>query len=130
MYRENWERVFEQFESVYERFPKTRRGADSLYMCGKTTAGLYAVSRIKPDAQRAADLFVQMAETYPDNSLADDALLQAGKLLEEALADKTGAFTLYQRLVKSHPAGDMASKAKARLAALAAYAPTEKPACH
>ena len=82
MYRENWENVYDKFESVYQRFPKTRRGADSLYMCGKTMAGLYAVSRIKPDAQRSVDLFVQMAETYPESSLADDALLQAGKLGE------------------------------------------------
>ena len=83
MYRENWERVYNQFQSVYMRFPETRRGADSLYMCAKTTAGLYTVSRIKPDAQRAVELFVQMAEAYPDSSLADDALLQAGKLSEE-----------------------------------------------
>lgn len=127
MYRENWEGVYDRFESVYERFPKTRRGADSLYMCGKTMAGLYAVSRIKPDAQRAIELFVQMAETYPDNSLADDALLQAGNFTEEALADKTGAYNLYRQLLKTQPSGDMAGKAKARLAALSAYAPVETP---
>lgn len=128
MYRENWERVYGRFESVYERFPKTRRGADSLYMCGKTMAGLYTVSRIKPDAQRAIELFVQMAEVYPDNSLADDALLQAGTLTEEALADKTGAYSLYRQLIHNQPSGDMVGKAKARLAALSVYAPDETPA--
>lgn len=127
MYRENWERVYNRFESVYERFPETRRGADSLFMCAKTTAGLYAVSRIKPDAQRAVELFVQMAEAYPDNSLADDALLQAGTLMEEVLADQTSAYTLYRQLLKNQPSGDMAGKAKARLAALSAYAPVETP---
>jgi N-acetylmuramoyl-L-alanine amidase len=123
MYRENWENVFDKFESVYQRFPKTRRGSDSLYMCGKTIAGLYAVSRIKPDAQRSVDLFVQMAETYPESSLADDALLQAGKLMEEVLVDKSAAYALYKQLVEVQSSGDMASKAKARLAALASYAP-------
>ncbi|MDG5466871.1 N-acetylmuramoyl-L-alanine amidase [Deltaproteobacteria bacterium IMCC39524] len=125
MYRENWENVYDKFESVYQRFPKTRRGADSLYMCGKTMAGLYAVSRIKPDAQRSVELFVQMAETYPDSSLADDALLQAGKLMEEVLADKSAAYALYKLLVEAQPKGDMAGKAKARLAALAPYAPAD-----
>jgi N-acetylmuramoyl-L-alanine amidase len=123
MYRENWENVFDKFESVYQRFPKTRRGSDSLYMCGKTIAGLYSVSRIKPDAQRSVDLFVQMAETYPESSLADDALLQAGKLMEEVLVDKSAAYALYKQLVEVQSSGDMASKAKARLAALASYAP-------
>ena len=125
MYRENWENVYDKFESVYQRFPKTRRGADSLYMCGKTMAGLYAVSRIKPDAQRSVDLFVQMAETYPESSLADDALLQAGKLMEDVLVDKSSAYTLYKQLVEVQPSGDMAGKAKARLAALASYAPVD-----
>ena len=126
MYRENWEKVYDKFESVHQRFPKTRRGADSLYMCGKTMAGLYAVSRIKPDAQRSVELFVQMAETYPESSLADDALLQAGKLMEEVLADKSAAYALYKQLVEVQPSGDMAGKAKARLAALASYAPVDK----
>jgi len=92
-------------------------------MCGKTMAGLYTVSRIKPDAQRSVDLFVQMAETYPESSLADDALLQAGKLMEEVLVDKSAAYALYKQLVEVQSTGDMASKAKARLAALASYAP-------
>ena len=62
MYREQWERVLDRFESVYERFPESRRGADALYMCGKTVAGLYGISRIRPDAERAVELFEEMAE--------------------------------------------------------------------
>ena len=54
MYRDQWERVFERFASVHERFPTSRRGADALYMCGKTFAGLYGISRTRPDAERAA----------------------------------------------------------------------------
>jgi N-acetylmuramoyl-L-alanine amidase len=128
MYREQWERVYSQFESVYKRFPKSRRGADSLYMCGKTTSGLYGISRIKPDAERAVELFEQMAELYPESSLADDALLKAGKLLEQALNSKQRAYVIYDRLVKTAPHSDMAGKARARLKALTAYAPPpEKP---
>ncbi|MDH3454270.1 MAG: N-acetylmuramoyl-L-alanine amidase [Desulfuromonadales bacterium] len=123
MYREQWERVYGQFEAVYERFPASKRGGDALYMCGKTTAGLYAVSRIKPDALRAVELFEQLAESYPDSSLADDALLQAGQLLEEALGEKQRAYATYDRLTKTLPGGDMVNKAKARMAALADYAP-------
>lgn len=123
MYREQWERVFNQFASVHERFSKSKRGADALYMCGKTTVGMYDVSRIKPDAQRAVELFEQMAEDYPESSLADDALWQAGKLLEDALGDRQGAYIVYDRLLKAFPTGDMTAKARARLKALAGYAP-------
>ncbi len=103
MYREQWERVFNQFDAVNQRFPKSDRGADALYMCGKTTAGLYAVSRIKPDAERAVDLYESVANLYPENSLADDALLQAGMLLEGALSNKASAYLVYERLVNSLP---------------------------
>ncbi|RLB66180.1 MAG: hypothetical protein DRH08_06865 [Deltaproteobacteria bacterium] len=127
MYREQWERVYNQFELVYERFPKSKRAADAMYMCGKTTAGLYGISRIKPDAERAVEIFEQMAEDYPDSSLADDALLKAGTLLEEALNNKQRAYIVYDRLVNTLPKGDMAGKARVRLKALAAYAPPEKP---
>ena len=123
MYREQWERVFERFDSVYERFPESRRGADALYMCGKTVAGLYGISRIRPDAERAVELFQQMADTYPDSSLSDDALLQAGKILEDALRDRSRAYLVYQRLVSALPRGDMHNKASARLKILAEYAP-------
>ena len=127
MYREQWERVYGQFESVYERFPKSKRGADALYMCAKTTDGLYSVSRVKSDAERAVELFEQMAEIYPQSSLADDALLRAGELEEDVLGNKQRAYILYQLLVKEQPSGDMVGKAKARLVALAAYAPVEQP---
>jgi N-acetylmuramoyl-L-alanine amidase len=69
-----------------------------------------------------------MAETYPDSSLADDALLQAGKLIEDVLGDKKRAYLIYQHLVTKLPSGDMVSKARARLAVLEDYAPPEKPA--
>ena len=128
MYREQWERVFNQFDAVNQRFPKSDRGADALYMCGKTTAGLYAVSRIKPDAERAVDLYESVANLYPENSLADDALLQAGMLLEGALSNKASAYLVYERLVNSHPDGDMADKARARLDALQAFAPPPEKA--
>jgi N-acetylmuramoyl-L-alanine amidase len=127
MYREQWLKVFNEFESVYERFPKSKRGADALYMCGKTTAGLYEISRIKPDAERAVRLYVEMADVYPENSLTDDALIKAGWLLENVLAEKSEAYLLYRRMVNDLPHGDMLNKAKQRLAALAEYAPAPEP---
>jgi N-acetylmuramoyl-L-alanine amidase len=123
MYREQWVRVCDGFEKVHERYPGSRRGADALFMCGKTTAGLYNVSRIKPDAEEAVRLFVRMADSYPDSSLADDALLRAATLLEEVLGDKTRAYRLYDRVVRTLGKGDMADKARRGIKRLARFAP-------
>lgn len=124
MYREQWEKVYRNFEDVYERFPNSRRGADALYMCGKTTAGLYQISRIKPDALRAIELFEEVATVYPDSSLADDALLMAGELLEDVLGDRPRAYRDYHRIVEDLPRGDMYAQAASRLERLADYAPS------
>ena len=127
MYREQWERVFNQFDAVHQQFPQADRAADALYMCAKTTAGLYAISRIKPDAERAVELYQQVANDYPENSLADDALMQAGQLLEEELDNKARAYLVYDRLVKSLPGGDMIARARDRLKALQSFAPPPEP---
>lgn len=128
MYRDQWERVFKQFEAVSARYPQAPRAADAEYMCGKTMAGLHAVSRIRADAERAVEIFQRMALAYPASNLADDALMLAGELLEERLADKSRAYQVYRQLVDSLPDGDMAPKARSRLTALAAYAPPPQKA--
>lgn len=123
MYRDQWLKVIDKFAGVHKRYPETRRGADSLYMWAKTTDGLYAISRIKDDALKAVELYEKVALLYPGNSLADDSLLRAGELLEGPIAKPEEAYLVYQRLVTKHSKGDMASKAKKRLAALKDYAP-------
>ncbi len=127
MYRENWLKVYDQFSAVQKKYPNDRRAADALYMCGKTYAALYAISRVQADAERAVDLYAEMADSYPGSSLADDSLLLAGKLLEETLSEPKRAYTVYRRLVDNFPAGDMAGQAKERLQALAQYAPPPAP---
>lgn len=127
MYRENWIKVYEQFQAVKRKYPAERRAADALFMSGKTFAGLQAISRVPADAERAVAIFIEMAEAHQDSSLADDALFLAGGLLEETLDDPKGAYLLYRRLVDNFPAGDMVDKAKVRLKALAQYAPPPAP---
>ena len=87
MYREQWERVFERFDSVYERFPESRRGADALYMCGKTVAGLYGISRIRPDAERAVELepttdAMDLLWSWNNSIAAGEPILSAAQELE------------------------------------------------
>ncbi|MEJ2198494.1 MAG: N-acetylmuramoyl-L-alanine amidase, partial [Desulfuromonadales bacterium] len=68
----------------------------------------------------------EMADTYPENTLSDDALFHAGEMLEETLKDKQRAYLVFQRLVSALPRGDMHTKASSRLKALAGYAPQLK----
>ncbi len=123
MYRENWIQVIDGFLQVAASHPKHRRAADSLYMAGKSCQGLYAISRVKSDAIRAVEIYDRLADEYPRDSLADDALVLAGELLESVLKDLPQAYRRYARAVENHPEGDMASLAGKKRRELAAHAP-------
>jgi hypothetical protein len=66
----------------------------------------------------AAAAFAQLAERWPDSSLAADALFAAAQLREERLADPAGAAALYDRLTRRYPHSRPAVAAGRRAAAL------------
>jgi TolA-binding protein len=48
-------------------------------------------------------LFRQLVKEYPDEILADEALMQAALLNEKQLNNKEKAMTLYQQLLDKYP---------------------------
>lgn len=128
LYRENWDRVIDRLLVVAKDFPRHRRAPEALFLAGKAGEGLYAVSQVKDDALRATKLYANVANEYPDSTLADDALARAA-LLEEAAGELARAYGRYDEVVKRYPKGDQAAAAKRKLAALARHAPPPpKPA--
>jgi N-acetylmuramoyl-L-alanine amidase len=125
MYRDQWLNVINRFADVYKTYPDSPRGADALFMWAKTTDGLYQISRLSGDAQDAVELYEQVASQYPSSSLADDALLRAGELLEQSLGKPAEAYLVYQRLISRHSGGDMVEKGRQQLSGLAEYAPKQ-----
>src|SRR6056297_610626 len=72
MYRDQWQKVLDLFEQVYERSPGSARADDAWFMSGKTAAQLYQVSRVKQDARQAVEFYRKTAQLYPGSNLADD----------------------------------------------------------
>ncbi|PLX75332.1 MAG: N-acetylmuramoyl-L-alanine amidase [Desulfuromonas sp.] len=126
MYRDQWQKVIDRFSAVHQQFPEHRRGADALFMVAKAREGLYQVSRIAEDARQAAVAYRRVAEFYPENSLADDALSRSAQLHEQVLELPLQAWLDYDRLLTIQPAGDMAEQAKTALERLAAYRPVQQ----
>ncbi|BCR04809.1 hypothetical protein DESUT3_18780 [Desulfuromonas versatilis] len=123
LYRENWVQVIDGFLAVARSHPGHRRAPDALYLAGKACQGLYEISRSRGDALRAVETYDRVADEYPRDSLADDALLLAGELLESALQDPVQAYLRYQRAAEQFSGGDMASLAKKNRERLAGHAP-------
>jgi N-acetylmuramoyl-L-alanine amidase len=128
-YRENWDRVIEGFTGIAEKYPGHRRAPDALYMAAKTCEGLYSVSRVPRDAQEAVELYDKLASQYPEDSLADDALVRGAAIEEKVLKDYPQAFLRYDKVRSRYSSGDMIAVARRKLAELARFAPppTQKP---
>ena len=127
LYRENWVRVRSQFVAIQKKYPSHPRAADSLYMAGKTSEGLYRVSLVAADAREAVAFYDDLANIYPASNLADDGLYLSGNILDEVLADRAQAYLRFARLIERYPQGDMVAKARPRVRDLARYA-TSSPA--
>jgi N-acetylmuramoyl-L-alanine amidase len=123
LYRDNWIRVVDRFLAVKKAYSEHPRAAAALYMAGKTSQGLYEISRVKKDARQAMEYYLSLAETYPDASLADDALTLVAGIQEEIFGDLPQAFLCYQKVCERYPSGDMVSVARSHLVRLARHAP-------
>ncbi|WP_432821902.1 N-acetylmuramoyl-L-alanine amidase [Trichloromonas sp.] len=126
LYRDNWEAVIGAFMAVVDRYPDSSRAPDGLYMAARACRGLYDVSRVSSDARRATEYYDRLTQSYPRNSLADDALFESAQIYEAILESKAEAFVRYQAIVDRYPSGDMLAKAKGRAVSLVAYAPAPK----
>jgi N-acetylmuramoyl-L-alanine amidase len=122
-FRSEWDKVLRQFLQVYERAPAGPHAGESLFMAGKTLAGLYRISQVADDAWLAVAMYERVAGEVPTSSLGDDALALAAELLETRLAAPEEAYLRYRQIVEQYPRGDQAAQARTRLKALARYAP-------
>ena len=74
------------------------------------------------DPPRAKKLFGQLADAYPDNSFADDALFFAADVEMKNLDEPDVAAVTLAKLVELYPHGDYVSEARFRLFWLARQA--------
>ena len=78
-------------------------------------------ARIRIRQQRYAEadsLLQQLVDFYPDDLLADDALLLLAQLNEEQLGNLSRARACYEKLILDYPASLYADQARKRYRAL------------
>ncbi len=115
--RQKWEKSLNLFKDVYVKYPGGSKTSDALYMTGKVHHYLYKKYRRSSDRENAITIFRVLVRNFAKSKLADDALYRSGEIhlmdknYEEALTD-------YRGVLKWFPKGDMAPKAKKRVAEL------------
>ncbi len=109
--RHHWLPVLAGFREVALRGDPTTADR-ALYMESKLWSELYDISRRRTDLIESHRAALILADRYPASRLADDALFIAAEQARRVLGPPGRSDALLTRLLREHPSGDMASKAR------------------
>lgn len=120
--REPWEKLAEEFRSIYDTDPAWPNRPAALFRAAESLEELASRSFARSDARKAVECYETLALRHAGSRLADDALFRAARLRAAWLRDDKGALALLARLKKQYPKGDMITEATALEKALTASA--------
>ena len=110
--RDRWEALAQSFHQIHLAHKKEVLGVNSLFMSAQVHRKMYQRFGRDEDGQIARERYLQLADLYPGNALADDALFEAAGI---AVSDATAPDALYQQILAQYPQGDQAANAKKKL---------------
>ena len=113
--RENWLTCVTAFRSIYKAAPKHELAPNCLFLLGKVYLDMYQHGGKPVDLAESIAYYEDVANLFPKNSLADDALLNVGIIHQDIKQDEERASKAFNRLLSSYPHGDMAAEAGQRL---------------
>ena len=116
--RDLWQALDAKFAALAKAAGKDPLGAKILYYEAWTTAELAARSSVDADWEKAAALYARVARDHPRHAWADDALLRRASILAGPLKKPDAARADLKTLLRQHPKGDMAARARKLLASL------------
>ncbi len=118
-YRHNWIKCANQYQRVYNRYPKSRSAAWALYRAADLYANLYKYSNKSKDLDTALSLYRKLVAQHEKNSLADDAQYKIGEIYYKTKKDPSQAYVEFLKVDVRFPKGDMRPRAKKMLNKLA-----------
>lgn len=124
--RDNWESHIRRFLSFTADHPRHARAPDALFNAADAYVRMARWSGQLDDLQEAARVYDRLARTYPDSTLADDALCKAASILEYKLSAPAEAYLRYQLVLDEHENGDQTNCATEGIIRLANHAPADE----
>ncbi|OQC24990.1 MAG: N-acetylmuramoyl-L-alanine amidase AmiC precursor [Deltaproteobacteria bacterium ADurb.Bin072] len=116
--RVSWMAVIHKYQNVGKQYPRSNYAPRSWFKVGKLYEGLHGYSSNPRDLERAIEAYMTVTESYPSSSLADDAIYHSARIYQEGLSSPQKAYTLYQKVIKDFPKGDMAQLAREQMNSL------------
>jgi len=114
--RKEWLASIAKIRRIYQMAPP-KLAASCLWRMATASRDLYLRYNDPQDLERALVFFRDLANLFPRDTRADNALYTAAKLHQTQKNNPALATRYFQRIVALYPAGDMAAKAREELAA-------------
>ncbi|MEN8188267.1 MAG: N-acetylmuramoyl-L-alanine amidase [Thermodesulfobacteriota bacterium] len=109
--RENWLKGVRSFRKLYLSHPKSEFAAASLFMLGRMYFQMYIRFQTVIDLDESLSYYRDVANLFPEDRLADDALYKVGRILQTEKNSPEKAATVFKRIMTSYPDGDFHPKA-------------------
>lgn len=116
--RVSWMAVIHKYQNVVKNYPHSSFAPKAKYKAAKLYEDLHAFSSNPKDLERAVDTYLGVADEYPGSPLADDSLYKAAQIYHFQLSSKQKAYSLYQKIIKDYPDGNMVQLAREQINSL------------
>lgn len=121
--RVKWLNVAREFRRIHLAERKGPLGASGLYMSAKTYQKMYKLFMVPADLEASLNSYLELADLYPGNNLADDALFEAAECARLTKGKEHQADVFLHKIVTAYPQGDYYEKANARIKTSATASP-------
>lgn len=113
--RNNWLRCVADFRRIYQEEPTGGFAPGSLFTIAKLSYRMYMHFGRQEDLDQSIAHYDKVWRTFPENSLADDALFWSAEIHLKDRQNPEEAARLYATQVQRFPDGDKFSQARSRL---------------
>ncbi len=122
-FRHHWIKVIAAFGEVNANYPDSSLAPAALYTSAELWSDLHKVSLRASDLDQALAAYEELEQRYSASTLADDALWQEAEIYLKRRVDRAAAAMAVDGILKRHPKGDMAKRARSASRALADVMP-------
>lgn len=113
--RQNWLNGIEDFRKIYRDDPKGELAPNCLFMMAKMYYRMFMRFKDPRNLDDSLASYREIWTSFPDNTLADDALFWSGEIMLKDKTNPVEAAKLYTTQVERFPEGDKFVEAASRL---------------
>ena len=115
--RTSWEACIAEFDKLIKKYPKSPYAGYALFSKGDAYSRMYRFSTLQSDLDKAADIYEEFVDKYPDNEYADEALQRLAGIYKNE-GDDDSAARCYRKIAGEYPKSPYAKSAKAKVKSL------------